>query len=76
MSIELEDGTQVLQQDDILKCIRKFYQKLFKNKDDITETVDLFKVFEGVSIKRTDSKTLGQSVLVEELSQTLKEMKN
>ena len=51
MSVELEGGIQVSQQDDISKCISNFYQRLFKNKDDRTESVDLFKVFENTSIK-------------------------
>ena len=74
--MELKDGTQVLQQDDILKCISKFYKNAVKNKDNITETVHLLNIFEGVSIKTTDSKTLGELALVNELFQTSKEMKN
>lgn len=76
MSVELEDGTQVSQQDDILKCIKTFYQKLFQNKDDKAESVNLYKIFENTPTKQVECKTLGKVILVEEISQALKGTKN
>ena len=74
-NIQLADGTHVIDQQEILKCISQYYQNLFKNKDDGLENLNLFETFGNTHVKVSDNK-LGEPITVNELTQTLKKMKN
>ena len=74
-NVQLADGTHVIDQREILKCISQYYQNLFKNKDDGLENLNLFETFGNTHVKVSDSK-LGEPITVNELTQTLKKMKN
>ena len=75
-SVQLENGSQVLHQEDILKCVGQYYQRLFKNNDNQLANMDLFKTFENAHIKKNCSKNLGEPINIKELSDVLKKMKN
>ena len=70
-NIQLADGTHVIDQQEILKCISQYYQNLFKNKDDGLENLNLFETFGNTHVKVSDNK-LGEPITVNELTQTLK----
>ena len=71
-SVQLENGSQVLHQEDILKCVGQYYQRLFKNNDNQLANMDLFKTFENAHIKKNCSKNLGEPINIKELSDVLK----
>ena len=71
-SVQLENGCQVLHQEDILKCVGQYYQRLFKNNDNQLANMDLFKTFENAHIKKNCSKNLGEPINIKELSDVLK----
>ena len=75
-SVQLENGSQVLHQEEILKCVGQYYQRLFKNNDNQLANIDLFTTFENAQIKKNCSENLGEKINVKELSDVLKKMKN
>ena len=75
-SVQLENGSQVLHQEEILKCVGQYYQRLFKINDNQLAHIELFKTFENAQIKKNCSENLGEAINVKELSDVLKKMKN
>ena len=75
MFIQLADRTHVIDQQEIFKCLSQYYQNLFKNKDDGLENLNLFETFGNTHIKVSDNK-LWEPITVNELTQTLKKLKN
>ena len=71
-SVQLENGSQVLHQEEILKCVGQYYQRLFKNNDNQLANIDLFTTFENAQIKKNCSENLGEKINVKELSDVLK----
>ena len=76
MTLQLENGKKVSEQQEILNCIRQYYQNLFNNKDNEIEETDLFKVIDETQVSKISISDMGRAISIQELSIVLKKMKN
>ena len=78
-SLKRKDGTYMINQEEILKEIRKFYAELFASKECLLQDFDLPELLKGQQIEKLSSKealSIEGHLTVAELSQALKKTKN
>ena len=74
--VKLSDGTEILDQKDVLHHIGKFYSKLFENKDRDLDLDNLNKVLKNLKIPQVNFPDLGRPITVVELGNVLKQCKH
>ena len=76
--IEKEDGSIIVNQTDILKETENYYKKLYENKDDLLDKVDLkeyMKYIEMTKLTNQESEKLEGLLTYREISEVLFNMK-
>ena len=73
---ELNNGSQITNQKDILREMGKFYNSLFKNRDQYTQNYQLNNFLNNSKEKRICDSQLGNKITADELSNALKNMKH
>ena len=75
-NIQLDNGSFITNQNQILHQIKKYYQNLFKDKDHTLDNVDLQEVFKNIPYKKVSDTGLSNPITLCELSTVLKTMKH
>ena len=73
--LHIKGNSFLTDQKSILKEVESFYEKLFKNKDDIRPKKSLKSMLHLPNEKRVKDKNLGEEISVKELGEALKNMK-
>ena len=78
-NLELEDGSNIIDQDEILKETKNFYEKLYKSRDDTLEDIDLdeyMKENEVLKLSNEQAGSIEGLLTFKEISNTLFQMKS
>ena len=71
-SVQLQDGSFVTEQNQVLSHIRNFYVHLFANKDDTLDFNNIHKVLENLPTNTVRDNNLGDPITTIELASVLK----
>lgn len=77
-NLEQEDGNKITDQDEILKETKKFYEQLYKSRDDTLEDIDLeeyMKENEVLKLSNNQASNIEGILTYKEISNTLYQMK-
>ena len=72
----VQDDGQFITEQDILECIKKFYENLFSNDDDTLKNVSLREILNNANLHKVSDNKLGDPISTLELSEVLKNKHN